>query len=335
MFFFLYLIFFPLFFFLGELQEYDNLNVGSKWHFRSSSLKPIGVILSLFSAAAVVVSIIYYCYLDAPSCFSVLHVHKRYICCAAQGEKYQLKMILIGLTGGIACGKSSVSKLLTEEHHIEIIDADAIVRELQAPHAACTRLIAARWPHCVDPVTGELNRPELGKLVFSDAQARKELGKIMNPAIFRAIMKRIVAAWWRDLRLIGTSHLPTVVVLDAPTLFETKTFTYFVSNSVVVSCSAERQIERLRRRNNFSEEQARQRIQSQMPLSVKRSLAGYVIENDHVDNFDALRISVQACVDWMVQQSNVRLTCIFGGAAAASLGVVAAVCYFGVKLFLY
>ncbi|KPI82863.1 putative Dephospho-CoA kinase [Leptomonas seymouri] len=242
-------------------------------------------------------------------------------------------MILIGLTGGIACGKSCVSKILSEEHHLEIIDADLIVRELQSPNGSCTRQIAARWPQCVDPITGELNRPAMAKLVFSDAQVRKELGRIMNPAIFKAIMKRIVAAWWRDVKRIGAPHPPSIVVLDAPTLFETKTFTYFVSNSVAVCCSEKRQIERLRFRNNYSKVEAVQRIQSQMPLSVKRKLAGYVIENDYVDDIDALRRSVQDCVYWMSTQSNVWLTYMFGSAAVASVSVVAAMCYIGVKLY--
>lgn len=241
-------------------------------------------------------------------------------------------MILIGLTGGIACGKSSVSKLLAEEHHIEIIDADVIVRELQAAHSPCVRQIAARWPQCVDPVTGELNRPEMGKLVFSDPAVRRELGKIMNPAIFKAIMKRIVAAWWRDVMRLSSWRTPSIVVLDAPTLFETRTFTYFVSSSVVVSCSEGRQMDRLRRRNNFTEEEAAQRIRSQMPLAAKRRLAGYVIENDHVDDLEALRRSVRDCVGWMSQQSNTRLTCMFGGAAVLGLGAVAAVCYAGMLL---
>jgi dephospho-CoA kinase len=243
-------------------------------------------------------------------------------------------MILIGLTGGIACGKSSVSMMLAEEHHIEIIDADLIVRELQAAHSPCVRQIAARWPQCVDPVTGELNRPEMGKLVFSDPQVRRQLGKIMNPAIFRAITKRIVAAWWSDVKRMGSSQPPSIVVLDAPTLFETRTFTYFVSNSVVVSCSEARQVERLRRRNNYSEEEAMQRIHSQMPLSEKCQLSGFVIENDYANDIDALRRSVQDCVRWMSQQSSMHLTYLFGGVAVAGIGALAAICCAGVKLFL-
>ncbi|CAJ1025771.1 putative Dephospho-CoA kinase [Leishmania utingensis] len=243
-------------------------------------------------------------------------------------------MILIGLTGGIACGKSAVSRILREEFHIEVIDADLIVRELQAPNAACTRLIAARWPLCVHPETGELNRAELGKIIFSDAQARRALGKIMNPIIFRVILRRIAAAWWGDLWRSGATSSPAIVVLDAPTLFETKTFMYFISASVVVSCSEERQIERLRSRNGFSKEEALQRIASQMALETKRRLADYIIENDSADDFDQLRGSLRECVAWMSRQSNKRLTCIFVTVAAAAAGVAAVVGYVGCRLLL-
>ncbi|KAK7194806.1 dephospho-CoA kinase [Novymonas esmeraldas] len=243
-------------------------------------------------------------------------------------------MILIGLTGGIACGKSSVSRLLQDELGMEVIDADVIVRELQAPHAACTRLIAARWPLCVHPETGELNRAELGRVIFGDAQARRELGRIMNPAIFRAILSRIVVAWWSDLWRNGLAAAPTVVVLDAPTLFETKTFTYFISASVVVSCSEERQIARLHSRNGLVAEEAAQRIRSQMSLAAKRRLAGYVIDNDCADDFDALRVSVRACAGWMSQQSNKRLTCIFGSVIVAAVGCVGGLGYTGYRLLL-
>ncbi|GET88622.1 dephospho-coA kinase, putative [Leishmania tarentolae] len=243
-------------------------------------------------------------------------------------------MILIGLTGGIACGKSSVSRILREEFHIEVIDADLVVRELQAPNSACTRRIAARWPLCVHPETGELNRAALGKIVFSDAQARRELGKIMNPAIFKAILKRIAAAWWRDLWRSGAGTSPSIVVLDAPMLFETKTFTYFISAAVVVSCSEQRQIERLRNRDGFSKEEALQRIGSQMSMEAKRRLGDYIIENDYADDLDALRGALCACVAWMSHQSNKRLTYIFGTVTVSMVGVATTVGYAGYRLLL-
>ncbi|KAG5505026.1 hypothetical protein JKF63_04473 [Porcisia hertigi] len=243
-------------------------------------------------------------------------------------------MILIGLTGGIACGKSSVSRMLADEFHMEIIDADLVVRELQAPNAACTRLIAARWPFCVDRETGELNRAELGKVIFSDPKARRELGKIMNFAILKALLIRIAAAWWRDLWRSGAASSPSVVVLDAPTLFETKMFVYFISASVVVSCSEERQIERLRSRNGLSKEEALQRIHSQLSLETKRRLADYVIENDSADDLDALRGSVRECSMWMARQSNNVLTGIFGTLAISVIAVAAVAGYAGYRLLL-
>ncbi|KAG5479304.1 hypothetical protein LSCM4_01896 [Leishmania orientalis] len=243
-------------------------------------------------------------------------------------------MILIGLTGGIACGKSCVSRILEEEFHIEVIDADRIVRDLQAPNAACTRLIAARWPLCVHLETGELNRAALGKAIFSDPQARRELQKIMNPAIFRAILKRVAAAWWRNLWRSGAALSPSIVVLDAPTLFETKTLTYLISASVVVSCSEERQIERLRRRNGFSKEEALQRIRSQMALEAKRRLADYIIDNDYAEDFEALRRSLRACVSWMSCQSDKRLTFIFGTVSAAAVALAAVMGYVGYQVLL-
>nr|AGU68187.1 dephospho-CoA kinase [Herpetomonas muscarum] len=239
-----------------------------------------------------------------------------------------MPLVLIGLTGGIACGKSSVSAILADEHHIPIIDADLIVRELQAPGAPCTREIGRRWPECVDPVTGQLRREVLGRVVFADAGARRELAGIMNGPIFRTILSRIFSHWWRGL----FSRAPYVVVLDAPTLFETKLFTYFVSGTVVVACSQERQLERLAARNKMGRAEAMDRINSQMPLARKRALADLVIENDAADDMAALAASVRSAVAWMGGQGRHRVTALVGGALAACVGLLAATVVVGGKL---
>ncbi|EPY26163.1 dephospho-CoA kinase [Angomonas deanei] len=218
-------------------------------------------------------------------------------------------MILIGLTGGIACGKSTVSTMLRDKHHLVIIDADEIVRDVQKPFAPCTRKIGERWPGCVDPTTGELNRAELGKIIFEDREARKALAGIMNGPIFRAIFQAIFRAWL-------TSSSGTVVVLDAPTLFETGVFTYFISNSLVIACTEEKQMERLKRRNDLEGEDARNRIRSQMSLERKKELAGYVINND--DSTEALATSVEDCVLWMKKQSRYKFSKMVYGALLAA-----------------
>ncbi|CCW66341.1 unnamed protein product [Phytomonas sp. Hart1] len=219
-------------------------------------------------------------------------------------------MILIGLTGGIACGKSTVSSILKRDYHMEIIDADAIVRELQSPGAPCTRKIAQRWPESIDPLTGALRREALGRIIFKDVNARRELAKIMNPRIFRTILERIAYHWWKGLW--HNSSDPYVVILDAPTLFETGLFTFFISNSLVVGCSEQLQITRLHARNRFSEEEALNCIRCQMSLERKRRLAGYVIENDE-SGLEVLERKVAECVEWIQRQGEHKLNMVVGG----------------------
>lgn len=225
-------------------------------------------------------------------------------------------MILIGLTGGIACGKSIVCGMLAKGHGIRIIDADAIVRELQQPGTPCMVAIAKRWPNCVDPTTNELRREELGRIIFADATARRALAKIMHGPIFRTIIKRIVQCWWETVWAGGK---PRVVILDVPTLFETQVLTYLISNSVVVTCSEETQVERMMRRNGFSREVALERIHAQMPLERKREMAGYVVEND--GDLAALQGSLEDCMRWMETQSSHRLTVMLCGAMSATVGI--------------
>lgn len=254
-------------------------------------------------------------------------------------------MILIGLTGGIACGKSTVSSILQKDFDITVIDADQIVHELQAPGGSCYAKIVRRWPQVVDPCNessrgGVINRAKLGKIVFADAAERKTLGKIMNRAIFLAILKRIFYAWLEDWKryIAGSdssggerarSH--RIVVLDAPTLFETKMFLPLVSSTLVIACSEATQKDRLMRRPHpqrpgslYSEEEATQRIRSQMPLEVKKRRAGYVLSNEaDEEDLSVLREEVKRCVSWMSSQSSWRLNVLFGGVPLALAALLA------------
>lgn len=242
-------------------------------------------------------------------------------------------VILIGLTGGIACGKSTVSECLSQEYHFTVIDADKIVHELQMPGTSCYRLITKKWPEVVDGrddgQPGPINRAKLGGIVFANAEARAALGKIMHQAIFMAILKKMFWSWWRDVksrtigRLFSKGNSPThIVILDAPTLYESKYLLPFLSNALVIACSEERQKQRLLRRPHphhpsqfLSETEAEQRIRSQMPLKKKMALAGYVIMNDKEegDSKTALRSAVEECVcQWMPEQPQWRLDVLFG-----------------------
>ncbi|KZP18320.1 dephospho-CoA kinase [Athelia psychrophila] len=120
-------------------------------------------------------------------------------------------MLVIGLTGGIATGKSSVSSLLAA-HSIPVVDADLLAREVVAPGTPGLRAIARAFgAENVLLPSGELDRKALGAIIFADAQKRKVLNGIVHPAVRRALLWGVVRAWLRGER---------VCVLDVPLLIE-------------------------------------------------------------------------------------------------------------------
>lgn len=180
-------------------------------------------------------------------------------------------MKLYGLTGGISSGKSTVSRLLLEQG-CAIIDCDLIVRDLQAPNSACVREIRKIWPSVVS-AEGVLDRAALSAIVFADARERKKLGKIMNFPTWWAIMKRIISEWWQQPG-------EKIVILDAPLLFETNVFTYFILGAIVVDVSEKTQLDRLLARDGTSEADARRKLAAQMERRQRLRRADYVVSNE-------------------------------------------------------
>ena len=180
---------------------------------------------------------------------------------------------IVGLTGGIASGKSTVSRRLAEHHAIPVIDADAIAREVVAPGRPALWLIARTFGRDVLTADGALDRPRLGEMVFGDAAARARLNRITHPFIIGMM------AWRLGVALL-VRRAP-LVVLDTPLLFETRNLLPLCTVTVVVTCSREQQLERLMARSDgtLTEVQAEQRIASQMPLEQKAQMADFVIDN--------------------------------------------------------
>lgn len=226
-------------------------------------------------------------------------------------------MILLGLTGGIACGKTTVCNLLAADYDVTIIDCDAIVHELQRPNAPAVKAIAQQWPHCVSN-DGVLLRDALGAVVFSDPVARRKLASIMNWRIVVKVLSEILRLWWK---------LPAkaIVILDAPLLFETNIFTRVVVASVVVFCDSDTQSKRLMKRNpNLSLQECEQRIKSQMPLEQKVKRAQYVLDNSRDAEIDA---QVAQCHRWMGKQRcwsrwSLEWLCVAVGGLIAVAGCV-------------
>ncbi|XP_015795993.1 uncharacterized protein LOC107372299 [Tetranychus urticae] len=179
-------------------------------------------------------------------------------------------MLLIGLTGGIASGKSTVSRYLVEKG-VKVIDADLIAHQVTEPGTPAWKKIKDEFGSSILTEEGAINRDELGKIIFQDQEKRKLLNRITHPYIQREIFMQILTAF---------IHFEHYVVLDLPLLFEVSKFTNLFHKIIVVNVNEQQQIERLNKRNNYSAEEAQLRISSQMPLSEKCRLADYVIDND-------------------------------------------------------
>jgi dephospho-CoA kinase len=177
--------------------------------------------------------------------------------------------IIVGLTGGIATGKSTVARLLSDLG-VVVIDADRLAREIVEPGEPALQEIVDAFGEEVLSEEGTLDRAHLGARIFADPDARKRLEAITHPRIAREMFHRAEKA-----RQQGHPF----VVYDAALLVETGTHR-LLDSLIVVDCSEESQLHRLLHRDDLSPEAARHRIDSQMPLSEKRAVADYVIDND-------------------------------------------------------
>ena len=178
-------------------------------------------------------------------------------------------MKVIGLTGGIACGKSTVSEVLRKEG-AAIVDADAIAHELSRPGGGVYDFYVREFGEGILAADGALDRAAIARRVFSDPALRDEVNARVHPLIRRTAMDRIA-----DLREEGHA----AVVLDAPLLFEAG-WHRLVDESWVVAVPPDVQLMRLMARNpEMSEAEARARIAAQMPLAEKCAHADIVIDN--------------------------------------------------------
>ncbi|XP_070566456.1 dephospho-CoA kinase domain-containing protein-like [Ptychodera flava] len=178
-------------------------------------------------------------------------------------------MFLIGLTGGIASGKSTVANFF-RELGCPILDADVIAREVVEPNKPAWKKIVKHFGNEILLENGQLNRPMLGQIVFSNPAQRKVLNSITHPEIQKSMM-------WQIFLYFIKGH--QFVILDIPLLYEGSKLKKVLKEVIVVSCDEETQLNRLMQRNDFSEEEAMNRIQSQMPLTQKCQLANHIIDN--------------------------------------------------------
>jgi dephospho-CoA kinase len=174
---------------------------------------------------------------------------------------------IIGLTGNIASGKTSVGRILLELGAQRYIDADAVVHGLyESGQPIAVQVAEAFGPTVIAP-DGSVDRKALGAIVFQQPEAMQRLERIVHPAVGRALMEELV-----------TLQATDIAIIDAVKLLEGGSGELCQSKWLVV-CSEEEQIKRLMARNRLSEAEARMRIQAQPPLAPKYALVDEVIDN--------------------------------------------------------
>lgn len=177
--------------------------------------------------------------------------------------------LVVGLTGGIASGKSTVSKFIQEKGY-PIIDADLEARlAVEVGEPAYNEIITS-FSKDILQENGEIDRAKLGSIVFHDEEQRLKLNSIVHPDVRRRMLEKKGAAIQSGSKL---------VVLDIPLLFESK-LTTLVNKVLLVYVDEQTQLERLMNRNHFTQEEALARIQSQMPLKDKVKLSDAIIDNN-------------------------------------------------------
>jgi dephospho-CoA kinase len=200
-------------------------------------------------------------------------------------------MRLIGLTGGIGSGKSSVSARL-EERGAALIDADAIVRELQQPGQPVFDAMVERWGQAIIASDGGLDRAAVAGIVFSDSSELKAIEAIVHPVLRQEMDRRIE-------ELSTSDH---VVVLDIPLLAESRAKDGALdargtSAIVVVDCPVDLAVSRLVEHRGFDEDDARARVAAQASREDRRALADFVIDNSGTEA--TLDDEVDRCWTWL------------------------------------
>ncbi|HSB03673.1 MAG TPA: dephospho-CoA kinase [Thermodesulfobacteriota bacterium] len=179
-------------------------------------------------------------------------------------------MLIVGLTGGVASGKSTISNILREEGAY-LIDADQIARDLVRPDTPTWHELIKTFGEEILQRDGSIHRKKLATLVFSSSEKRSLLNRILHPRIKEETQRR--------LKEIGQKDPEAVVVIDAALLVETGDYRWMDRVIVVYSTKAQ-QIERLRERDRASEEEAQRIVSAQMPTEEKLNVADFVIRNE-------------------------------------------------------
>lgn len=178
-------------------------------------------------------------------------------------------MIVVGLTGGIGCGKSEVGKMLAQAGYT-VLDADKLARELSDANAGIVSAIKEEFGANLYGADGHLKRKALAEIVFNDRKKMEKLNGIIHPRVIRAVERELE---------VRQNHGERMVFVEAALHYEIK-WNEAMDVMVVVSAPMALRVQRIMKRDNLNEEAVRKRMALQLPLEEKVKRADYVIEND-------------------------------------------------------
>lgn len=189
---------------------------------------------------------------------------------------------VLGITGGIASGKSTVVNIFRDKD-FPIVDGDVIARKVVEPGTSGLEALRQTFGEEILQSNGELDRKKLGKLIFSDAAKRERLNRTLDPFIRKEIERQTMEA----------KEQSGLVIVDIPLLYEGH-YEKMMDAVAVVYVTAEIQLKRLIARNDLSQEEAQNRIDSQLSLDIKKEKADIVF-----DNCDSREKTQQQVLDWL------------------------------------
>jgi dephospho-CoA kinase len=198
-------------------------------------------------------------------------------------------MLLLGLTGGIGSGKSTVSAEFARRGAI-VIDADLVVRELQSPGGAVLAAMIEHFGDTILATDGTLNRQAVADIVFNDPEQLKALNAIVHPKVGEEIDGRIEAQRESD----------NVVILDVPLLVESKA--YETEGIIVVDTDPEIAVQRLVEFRGFNADDARARMKLQATREERRAVAAFIVPNDGTQ--EDLMTHIEECWIWIQSKRN-------------------------------
>jgi dephospho-CoA kinase len=198
-------------------------------------------------------------------------------------------MLLLGLTGGIGSGKSTVSAEFARRGAI-VIDADLVVRELQSPGGAVLAAMVEHFGDTILAADGTLNRQAVADIVFNDPEQLKALNAIVHPKVGEEI----------DGRIEAQRNTDNVVILDVPLLVESKA--YETEGIIVVDTDPEVAVQRLVEFRGFNADDARARMKLQATREERRAVAAFIVPNDGTQ--EDLMAHIDDCWTWIQSKRN-------------------------------